>query len=77
MTKAEFMPQLADALEAEPESFSAATILEQLRNWDSMKLLEVIALVDEQLGMNLNADALAKCKTAGQICELIGERLSL
>jgi acyl carrier protein len=76
MTRADFMPQLADTLEAEPESFSEATILEQMRNWDSMKLLEIIALVDEQLDMNLNADALARCETAGQICDLIGERLS-
>ncbi len=77
MTKAEFMLELAKALEADPRSFSATTILHGLHNWDSMKLLEVIALVDEQIGMNLNADELAKCETAGEICDLVGERFSI
>jgi acyl carrier protein len=41
-----------------------------------MRLLEVIALVDEQLGVNLNANQLAKCETVGQILDILGEKLA-
>ncbi len=76
MTKAEFLPHLAKTLEADSSELSDATILSNLPNWDSMRLLEVIALVDERLGASLNADQLAKCETAGQILDIIGDKLT-
>lgn len=70
-TKAEFLAELAQTLEIDPKTFTDSTVLRDLPNWDSMRLLEVIALVDEQLGINLNADQLAKCENAGQLIALI------
>jgi acyl carrier protein len=76
MTKADLIPHLATTLEADPMQFSASTVLSDLPHWDSMRLLEVIVLMDEQLGVNLNADQLSKCQTAGQILDLIEDKLS-
>jgi acyl carrier protein len=76
MTKADFIPCLAATLEADPMHFSESTVLGDLPHWDSMRLLEVIVLMDEQLGVNLNAGQLSKCQTAGQILALIEDRLS-
>jgi acyl carrier protein len=74
--KAEFLPQLAQAIEADSDTMSESTVLNELPNWDSMRLLEVIALVDEQLGVNLNANQLAKCETVGQILGILGDKLT-
>lgn len=76
MKKAEFLPQLAQAIEADSDTMSESTVLNELPNWDSMRLLEVIALVDEQLGVNLNANQLAKCETVGQILGILGDKLT-
>jgi acyl carrier protein len=74
--KAEFLPQLAHTIEADADTMSESTVLNELPNWDSMRLLEVIALVDEQLGVNLNANQLAKCETVGQILDILGDKLT-
>lgn len=76
MNKAEFLPHLAQVIEADIGTMSESTVLNELPNWDSMRLLEVIALVDEQLGVNLNANQLAKCETVGQILDILGEKLA-
>ena len=76
MTKTEFIPKLATTLEADPSEFSEATVLSDLPHWDSMRLLEVIVLMDEQLGVNLNANLLSKCETAGQLMALVKDQLS-
>jgi acyl carrier protein len=67
---------LAQVIEADIGTMSESTVLNELPNWDSMRLLEVIALVDEQLGVNLNANQLAKCETVGQILDILGEKLA-
>jgi len=76
MTKAELIPRLATTLEADLTQFSESTVLSDLPHWDSMRLLEVIVLLDEQLGVNLNAGQLTKCQTAGQILALVDSKLS-
>jgi acyl carrier protein len=76
LTKTEFIPQLATTLEADLTHFSESTVLSDLPHWDSMRLLEVIVLLDDQLGITLNANQLSQCETAGQILTLIGNRLS-
>jgi acyl carrier protein len=74
--KAEFLVQLAETIEADTNTMSDSTVLKELPRWDSMRLLEVIALVDEQLGMNLKANELANCETVGQLVGLLGDKLS-
>ncbi len=76
MTRTEFITKLATTLEADPSAFSESTVLSDLPHWDSMRLLEVIVLLDEQLGVTLNANLLSKCETAGQLLALVGDRLS-
>jgi acyl carrier protein len=76
MTRTEFIPKLATTLEADPSAFSESTVLSDLPHWDSMRLLEVIVLLDEELGVNLNANLLTKCETAGQLLALVDDRLS-
>ncbi len=44
-----------------------------LEHWDSLKLLEVLALADELLHVQIDADRLAKCVTVGDILKLLEE----
>jgi acyl carrier protein len=76
MTRAELIPQLATTLEADPAHFSEATVLSCLPHWDSMRLLEIIVLLDEQLGIDINASRLRQCNTVGQILALIKDKMS-
>ena len=76
MTKAEFIPKLACTLGADPDQFSQNTVLCDLPQWDSMRLLELIVLLDKELGVRLNVNLLTKCETAGELLALIGNRLS-
>ena len=76
MKKADFLLQLAETIEADIHTMSESTVLSELPRWDSMRLLEVIALVDEQLGINLNANQLANCETVGQILDLVKDKLT-
>lgn len=76
MTRTEFIPKLVSTLEADPEQFCGNTVLTDLPHWDSLRLLELIALLDQELGVKLNASLLVRCQTAGELLGLVGEHLS-
>ena len=76
MTRTEFIPKLVNTLEADPVQFCGNTVLSDLPHWDSLRLLELIALLDQELGVKLNASLLVRCQTAGELLGLVGEHLS-
>lgn len=71
MDKDKFMPQLEEVLEMSRGSLREDVEVRNLEHWDSLKFLEVIALADEQLSVQLDADRLAKCVTVGDMLRLI------
>jgi acyl carrier protein len=71
MNRVEFVPKLEEVLEIDPGTLHEEEEIRNLKHWDSLKLLEIIALADEQLHVQVNADHLAKCITVRDLLELI------
>jgi len=76
MKRSEFLLGLAETIEADISTMSESTVLRELPRWDSMRLLEVIAFVDEQLGIDLNANQVVNCETVGQLLDLVKDSLT-
>ena len=66
-----FVPQLEEVLEMSPGTFREDEEVRNLEHWDSLKLLEILALADEQLNVQVDADHLAKCVTLGDVLKLL------
>jgi acyl carrier protein len=63
--------QLEEVLEMSPGTLREDEQVRALKTWDSLKLLEIIAFADEQLHIQVDADKLFLCDTAGAIVALL------
>lgn len=75
MTKEEFLEELAAALNEDPQGVTAQTEVASLEGWDSTGLLGVIALLDGELGVQVDVTRLRDCKTVQDLIDLTGETL--
>jgi acyl carrier protein len=71
MNEATFMERIEEALRAEPGSIAMSDALHNLDGWDSIGALSVIAVIDEQFGVTLDAGDLMACKTVGALASLV------
>lgn len=67
----EFYEGLAEILEIEPATVNSELALEE-GAWDSLAVVSTIALIDEVYDRTVSADALADCRTVGDIEKLVG-----
>lgn len=74
--EAKFLPQLEEILEVQPGTLGSDQEVRHLKHWDSMKLLELVAFADDQLHVEIEADNLAKCVTAGDIIALLTDAVA-
>ena len=68
------MPQYLRALEkilSSRKTIAPEMSLKDAGNFDSMAVLEVQALADEEIGVVLEPRAIADCKTVGDLCRLV------
>ena len=64
MSLAKFIEDFEEAVEdIEPGSLTAATKYRELKVWDSLAVLTVIAMVDAEYDVRLKADTLKNCET--------------
>jgi acyl carrier protein len=70
LTQSEFINEMTEICQAEPGSITMDNLLSSLTGWDSMAIIMFIAMVDEKLGLAVNVDALASCKTIGDLAGL-------
>jgi acyl carrier protein len=64
MSLEKFIEEFEEAVEdIEPGSLTAATKYRELKVWDSLAVLTVIAMVDAEYDVRLKADTLKKCET--------------
>lgn len=68
----QFYEGLAEILEVEPSEVNPDMVLEE-GVWDSLAIVSSIALIDELFDRTVSADALAECKTVGDIEKLVGQ----
>jgi acyl carrier protein len=64
MSLEKFIEEFEEAVEdIEPGSLTAATKYRELKVWDSLAVLTVIAMVDAEYDVRLKADTLKNCET--------------
>lgn len=73
MTKAEFCSRLADALELDPQEVEIKTDLTALEEYDSLSVLAIIALIDEEFSVALTGDQLGQITTVASLIDLVGD----
>ena len=76
MDDKKLISEMEAVLEISPGTMRREELVRQLHNWDSMKLLEIMALADNDFHVHLDAEQLALCKTVGDILDLIASQSS-
>ena len=76
MTPEAFYPQLEELLELDAGAISGQSALRDLEGWNSMAVISLIAMIDEQYGVALPPKGIAECVTAGDLFKLIQDHLA-
>lgn len=72
MTREEKREVIADILELEPEEIQEESVLEEFETWDSVAVLSVISVINEETGRFPHADEIKKLKTVTDLMNAIG-----
>lgn len=65
-----FLKELAEILEAEPEDLHKDFILGD-DNWDSLAIIDAIALIDMHFDITIEGKVLRDCKNVGSLLNII------
>ncbi|MHB8900798.1 MAG: acyl carrier protein [Thermoguttaceae bacterium] len=71
MSRKRFLNVVEEALGMPEGSTAEGDRIDDLEGWDSVGALSVIALLDEEYGVSLDAGALQSCDTLGELAGLI------
>ena len=72
MKKEAFIDGLKEIMEIEETPLTEDTVLRDLMEFNSLALMGIIALIDENFDMIIEAEVFEKVKTIGDIMALIG-----
>jgi acyl carrier protein len=72
----EVIVEIETALNAEPNSLTALSRLNEIETYDSVGQLSVIALFDSLFDTVISAKDLVKCKTVSDLINLVKGKLS-
>ena len=67
---------LVDELEIDPEKISDDARLKEDLGIDSLEVVDVIVLVEEEFGFKMRPEQFRDLKTYGQFCQFIHDRLA-
>jgi len=67
-----FLCELSETLELEEIELNVNTNLKDLEEYDSLSVLSIIAMIDEQLGKRLSGNDFNSITTIKSLMELIG-----
>ena len=71
MTEEEKLESIADVLEMETDEISRETILEECEAWDSLAILSVISIINEEFNRFPHADEIKAYKTVGDLMDVM------
>lgn len=71
MTEEEKLESIADVLEMETYEISRETILEECEAWDSIAILSVISIINEEFNRFPHADEIKAYKTVGDLMDVM------
>ena len=75
MTRAEFINDLAAVLNESPEKLTPGAKMESFEGWDSTAALGVIALLEGSVGVEIQPEQVAECKTVQDVMNLAQGKL--
>ena len=67
---------LAEELDEPVEALADATVLADLRNWDSVTALTIMVMLSDAIGVPVSADEMAALKTFGDIGKLVALKVT-
>ena len=71
MNVQEFIEKFAEAIDIEASELTADTEFRNLDEWDSIAYISVIAMMDEEYGIQIEMPQFKQLKTLGAIAEYI------
>ncbi|MFF2446717.1 acyl carrier protein [Neobacillus sp. NPDC058068] len=72
-----FLAELADLLEIEKSDLNSDYRFEENENWDSVALISVIVMVDENFQLTISNEAIRKCMNVEDLLKLINDKREL
>jgi acyl carrier protein len=76
MTRSEFLRKLEEIMEIEPGSLEGTELLADLDAWDSLKVVEFLAMADEHFSVTVAPKAVSACKSVEDLRALLGQRVT-
>jgi acyl carrier protein len=76
MKRAVFLNKLEEIMEAPEGSLKGDEQLADLPRWDSMTVVQFIALVDEEFGTQVSASELLEAKAVPHLVRLLGDKIT-
>jgi acyl carrier protein len=77
LNKQEFLHRLDEVFELEPGTLTGDELLADIERWDSVTVLEFLALVDENFeGVEISPKQIPDCRTVNDLIHLVGSRVS-
>ena len=71
----EFISYFAEQFdETESSEFTNTTEFKQLREWDSMLALSIIAMVDEEYNKTINGEDIKKANTIEELYKIVEQK---
>jgi acyl carrier protein len=70
MEREKFLVLLDEAFELPEGTLKGPELVEDFGNWDSLRMMSVIALVDEHYNITLSPRQFLKCNTIDDLLEL-------
>lgn len=71
MTKKELLQMLEEIVEADPDTLTGEELIKDLESWDSLAVVNFIALVDENFGITLSPEKIMNSKTVNDLVSLL------
>ena len=75
MTKSEFIEVLEQVWELDPGTIRGDEVIDDVGTWESIAVVEFIALIDENAGITLQPEKIAEAKTIQDLMNLLGDNI--
>jgi acyl carrier protein len=72
MSLKEFVTNFAEAIELDPSTVTPETVFKDIDSWDSMAVLNVIAMVDDLYQKSIGGDDIEKSVTIADLWGKVG-----
>lgn len=77
MEQQEFIQKIREVLFETKRNIGAATVLNDLKGWDSLGRLSLAVLIQESFGMMVDTNTLLNFRTVGDIIKLVQNKLTV